>query len=416
MVDAPSELVVSKDEVVNVLNSLNFNSTLSRTQAYTINLICTESGIPGMYVINYLGGGWLIISGNKALPPILASGESGSYQLTPVDKPESLIEWEKGVLTSIERHSQEGQEYKIDTIWNAYKAYPKKQIPSLSKGFSEYDALAQEYCAKWISEGYSVSTLDSYMPKDANEEYFIEDLKNNMPSELYDCWEKYVFVVRKAVTDAVTYGNLVQSTWDQKNEYNQSFPKYDGVNLAAVGCGPIAIGQVMRFFKKPTHYNWSAMPLNSPTKITSDFLYEVAEKAHAKYGNQTPVTTDNMVKTLKEYGYNVTKAKYDYTLAHWAVVSGRPVIVTGETARGMHAWIMSGMKGVKTIEYENLFYIGYGMTMQSWPYTVDYERETGFLYYHNWGWGGLYNDYYYVGDETPGSDDYTMKEILYNLY
>ena len=75
---------------------------------------------------------------------------------------------------------------------------------------------------------------------------------------------------------------------------NQSFPKLDNGKLAAVGCGPLAAGQIMYYHKYPQRFNWADMPIEEGTKTTSDFLLEIAQKSKAEYRidyEKKPVTT-----------------------------------------------------------------------------------------------------------------------------
>lgn len=56
-----------------------------------------KSGLPEMYVVNYEGGGFLVISADKRVNEILAYSEDSSFPIDDnVEMPEGVASWMDG--------------------------------------------------------------------------------------------------------------------------------------------------------------------------------------------------------------------------------------------------------------------------------------------------------------------------------
>ena len=121
---------------------------------------------------------------------------------------------------------------------------------------------------------------------------------------------KLPFFVEKTFSKSTTIGNpQEQAEWGQELGYNQSFPKLGNGQNAFAGCGPVACGQIMYYFKHPSNINWNGMNRSGyGNKTTSSFLFQIAEKANCDYREDGTYTTLSKIENvLKSFGYTTKK-------------------------------------------------------------------------------------------------------------
>lgn len=188
---------------------------------------------------------------------------------------------------------------------------------------------------------------------------------------------------------------------------------------ALVGCGSVALGQVLRYFEYPKTFNWSAMPNESATKTTSDFLYDVAKRSKAQFGgNATSTYFSDTYQALLSYGYTATLGVYGKVYPAADLSEKRPVIMRG-TATGNnqgHAWVCSGYDYVyyDSEEYEIWTYIRRTEFGQMYKFIYGNPLSST-LVYMNWGWNGTYDGFYYYNslkDQITGTPYNDMKLII----
>lgn len=147
-----------------------------------------------------------------------------------------------------------------------------------------------------------------------------------------------------------------------------------------------------------TTYQWSNMPnsLNSSSSSTqinavATLMYHIGVAAHMNYsasgsgaatnsgGSVTTASAENALKTYFRYSHNIHGVYLvDFTDADWKALlrneldNGRPLLYTGYDTSGGHAFVFDG--------YNN----------------------SG-MFHVNWGWGGSYDGYYAIGTLNPGS-------------
>ncbi len=163
-------------------------------------------------------------------------------------------------------------------------------------------------------------------------------------------------------TLTVTKAPLCQTRWSQDYPYNYL------CNQRPVGCGPVAIAQVMAYYRHPEQlsnstlaYDWDMM-LSQPyfSSIgdegafdTAIFLRAVGDAAGADYSNNnidpesdpgTGVHPSVLAPTLSSFGYTTNGLTNFYS---WEVESeidsNRPVLAVGYNFDDIgHAWIIDG--------------------------------------------------------------------------
>lgn len=198
---------------------------------------------------------------------------------------------------------------------------------------------------------------------------------------------------------------MMEVTWGQGSGYNTYTPEN-----TPTGCVAVAMIQIMRHWEWPakghgehsyTHdsygdfainfdtidFNWSGMPLNSPsTEIAKTMLY-AGIALHMNYAPDGSGANTERAKNLlySNFRYSENKIRY-ISLAgfgnakNWIrvvkndLINGRPIIYRGQGTGG-HAFNFDGFDG-------------------------DY-------FHVNWGWSGSSNGYFLVSSLTPGSNNFS---------
>ena len=165
---------------------------------------------------------------------------------------------------------------------------------------------------------------------------------------------------------------LVQTKWGQNNPFNLLCPKdsVTGQNALA-GCGPIAMAQIIRYYKQPSvspsgdDYQWDFMTVQPATLqeglAIAKLVADCGVNAFTSYGRGNSSTqTQNMVNALKKrFGYNpyiaiVKRELYpgEEGRKKWQKLifdelrAGRPVIARGQKGKNEksgHLFLIDGL-------------------------------------------------------------------------
>ena len=416
-----SNFDVKNEEIDNVISSVfSSKSRSSQEQPYQTSVLYGSNGKPLIYIVNFANkNGFILISATKKHYPVLAHSFHGNYIVDDFNKPLALLEWEADMVESIEL--AENLSDSIDTRWNAFIEYEQiSETPyataSSRANMNQIDRMIADSLASWRSKGYQVSSIDSYTPRDDYEEYYIEDMRNNMYPMAVDNWKDYVFVVRYNNSQVTEIKDLLGSKWSQSNHFNDMCPLYDGVNRSVVGCGPIAAGQIMRYHKKPQHLAWNNMPLTYATTTTASFLYELGTKAKATYGSQTGTTEPNIKSAIESYGYKCKLDNYNRNTAQQNIKNKRPVFMSGYDGKSGHAWVVSGIYNSTSEDVTIIYHPVSNVAM--FP-AITHRDNTAYIYanYCNWGWGGSYDGYYGMDRYTPNGYNFSSNQkMIYDIY
>ena len=213
---------------------------------------------------------------------------------------------------------------------------------------------------------------------------------------------------------------LLTTTWNQYEPYNNQCPEYQSGQRSVTGCVATAMAQVMNYHKWPQHvtkvipayttesyglyveglpaidFDWNNMQNNytdnepsAQKTAVAQLMRYCGQAVEMDYGPSSGAGTDTIAGILKKYFDYKETAKFVsrsyYTSAKWADLiyhelnQGRPVIYSGQSSAGGHAFVCDGYK---------------------------YEGETDFFHI-NWGWGGWYNEYFVLSAldyEISGAD------------
>lgn len=166
---------------------------------------------------------------------------------------------------------------------------------------------------------------------------------------------------------------LVQTRWGQNSPFNLLCPK-DSVTgqYALAGCGPIAMAQIIRYYKQPSvspsgdDYQWDLMTAQPSTLqeglAIAKLVADCGVNAFTSYGEENSSTqTQNMVNALKKrFGYNpyiaiVRRELYpgEEGRKKWQKLifdelrAGRPVIARGQKGKdgkSGHLFLLDGLQ------------------------------------------------------------------------
>ena len=140
---------------------------------------------------------------------------------------------------------------------------------------------------------------------------------------------------------------------------------------AVAGCVPIAIAQIMAFYKSPDRINNQILDWDSILGFS-----DVPENAECA-----------VIPAFISFGYNTNGFQpFDDSAAYLQLYYNKPVYIMGWGEKGGHGWVIDGYDWqIMTINYR-------GGT------EPDKKEHIGRRYFHcNWGWNGAYDGYFLYG-------------------
>ena len=330
-----------------------------------INEIPDENQNIIFYIINYNEGGFMIMSADNRIKPVLAYSDNGYFPISNNENyPPGLINWLTGIKDKIKevRNSNKVQSQEVEASWDI------KGIQKTIRGIDPYD----DYVEPDDGEG--------------------------------NCQDV-----------CITVGPLLQTRWGQGDGYNDLTP-YLGCNNAnghaPTGCVATAMAQVMKYHQYPNTYNWSAMPNTYGTYETAVLMRDIGNAVDMDYdcdGSSADTENDVASAFINDFNYSMaTYSDYHSQTVKQELNYHRPVILRGGRDNGWwifhhytdgHAWVCDGYKSL-TLWDEDCSYF--------WSY----------LYLHmNWGWKGWYNDAWYnYNNWNPGNYTFNYhRGMVYNI-
>ncbi|MBD5219179.1 MAG: hypothetical protein HDS72_02900 [Bacteroidales bacterium] len=416
---------VNNVEVNNILSSLFGNQKSSRSNDLDIKVIKDDDGKDCIIRVNYTdGNGFALISATKTHEPILAYSSENSFG-DQIDLPFPLNDWFASTIEDISE-SYNLPEDSLVQVTNAWRLYEAKGSNVLSRDGYDSDhsylrrlsqqdvdrltAIAMDSISYWRKQGYRVYPIDNL--ESLQDFPDRESIAQFMMGILYpDYAEDYFaisYVVEKDIKKTYGAGHCMKTTWDQESGYNQAFPmKTDGSGQRIpVGCAPVALGQIMYFYKYPTFFNWTAMGAIYATATTSNFLLDVFTKCKTKYNatdDSSGTTYDNLEAAIKSYGYNYNRVKAS-EIDFASLMYGSPAILCSEWENGkLHAWVVEGVTYTEEYTETQVFSFVQKDKFQSVYFQTTIPPTTSSRIYINWGWNGTYNGFYSINRMIPGN-------------
>ena len=333
-----------------------------------------------LYIVNYENDkGFIIVSGNNECQPILAYGTTGNIDAKKI-KNSGLSLWlsEQQYAIKNVKLLPDSTRMQNRRAWNKFfeKNTPVKLAIKSRSGDSDLEnqvgTYIEESLNEWSNDGYDIYPYgDGSILDELFSSVDVNTIKDYLASDAEDRflggWSSTVYIRVKKNVVRKNMNPLLQSSWGQKAGYNNGIP-----NKYPVGCCAVAVGQIMRYHEYPISYNWQLMNYNYPTDITAEFLYDVAEKMHTKYGEDVSTSTiDNSCKALREYGYNSTVTSHHYATVEKQLKNKMPVFMMGikPGEKIGHAWVCDGfLSDTENAHYEVMVIDKTTMDMENRPY------------------------------------------------
>ena len=316
---------------------------------YTIE----DKSIPLIYVINVKDYGFVLISADNRVFPLLGYSSNNYYSETnhPIQFNDMLNFFKKQIIYVIDNNIDSNQ-----TIQESWNYYLSANIET--RNSRNIDPLM---ATNW-DQGHS---WNDHCPED-----------NQGPGG-----NAYAGCVATAAAMVMKYWNHPEAGEGSHAYYHNDY------------------GLISADFN--TTYNWSDMQNNSPTNASRKLLFHVGvscEMGYGPYGSgawvgeyEPSVTT--ALKTYFKYSQETNfKSKNNYDESYWLDIvrieldEGRPLVYKGYTSDygAGHAFVVDGYDG-------------------------DY-------FHLNWGWSGSYNGWYLINNLSPGGYNFsTWQGAIFNL-
>lgn len=400
-----SDNFVTKEEAISIANlqfshSERFSSSKSvQIGENDVHEYKYNTSLPQLYIINNrVNKEFIIISGDKRAIPILGYSDLNEFPIGNNEEiPLGLSLWMESMAKS------------IDSVrYTNNNDFKNKSRESLVREM-------------WKTES-EILTTKSY----------------NNPQITYHKNRKMVNAC-DAVTECSREGQylgyygtyidpyLLTSKWSQGNGFNKyvkttkSCSNYS-FNLPPAGCTAIAVAQVMKYNRLPSTYDWGKMYDVLATDESAKLIADIGNKIGINYDCEgSGGSMDNVLKTLKEYGYG--KAKMENSISNIAVIdnltSGYPLIFSGGRKSGW--WIFAGYKDGHAWVVDGIRYEIHCDCIEDYEGTaktryVENDFELKISYHCNWGWGGSYDGWYAAKGFSPSSYDFNYQnKVIYNI-
>lgn len=406
---------ITPDEASAVAMQYLASETGSRSPQFSrvknIVTITDDNSTPTLYAVNF-DDGYILISASKSSNPIQAIVEHGTYENNDTFTARDFV---VNDLISMIKSAKVDNPPQDRALWLPYEQSSKLTTPQSraispeltdARGQMEYDMESLGY-EVFISND---EILQDIMPTDIYDRFMslIESYSNEFEMEL-DQDAKYAGLVGiKSINRQIDSKPKCSTIWGQEAPYNSATP-----GNKPLGCVTVAVGQLMKYYKKPDTYNWDAMPNRIYSSAYPDlinFLDELRTRLNVDDGGGANI--NDALRVLKSYGYNATIDTY-YIATTPCYARGTNIYKDDDADEYTgHAWIYDGEKTT----YYSTEYVLYFPTEEHWPEFV-YKKideyvtpESSYtMTYINWGWDGDFNGWY----KTPTFKDGNGKIYSY---
>ena len=382
-----------------------------------------ENGVPKIYIVNYPGGGWVIISATKNYYPVLAFSEEGSFEISE-DMGGALF-WlqETKEAISLSEMLDEESRAGLRFLWSSYAPIDNtKQTEPTTRFGLEW----QQENAMWERIGqlrfqHAPDWFRFYpLTSTTVQRYFGNSMQ--MWQQWYDMARSFGSPPRftiVAIRNTQQIDPLLRTRWHQGGPFNYLLP---GQGQYSASCGSVAMAQIMNFHQHPPRprYNWNNNPQycrpylwhlpNSrrPCFITSmPALFRDIGIAVGGGGISAiePLIDNARNVFLQTFGYrSAVVHNHNSTQVINEIRARRPVYMRGEGAQSYisRAWVADGViwdtgSVYYFVEFQNhnFVFCTRGFTSAASPAQIASPfPPVSPMFHMNWGWGGLRNGWF----------------------
>lgn len=374
--------------------------------AESVEAVTDENGDPLIYVVNYTNDqGYVVLSATTAYTPILAQSDEGRFDLADLDQNHPVNFWldEQKYIVKHADALPDSIRRKVASEWMAYN-FDRADVAPLSANADRpqvyYDSLR-----RWsLDPNIDVYTYEDYI-QTSEYQNLSQSEKNQITAGLsyYGDGDLEGMTNNTLVLKANVYSNtktqLLTTLWNQGYPYNEFVP-----NKKDLGCTVIASGQIMKYHKKPSTYNWNNMPDDDATTDTQSFLYNLGRAIGIDYtADKSASNIKHVNKTLQDYGYKTTfKSSHDVSAILSEVRNNRPVYLRGlwnnKGDEIGHAWVCDGynetttMTKIRFMTVDNRIFASQDMMAEA--YSTGSNNYTNMTFHYNWGGDKSLNGYF----------------------
>jgi hypothetical protein len=330
------------------------------------------------YIVNYEDGGFVILSADNRLFPILAYSDTSVFRTDSNDYSSGLVGWLSATSDTIRslRKSNIVQSVSVKKEWNSF--YTKRLVESDNPINNK-------------EKGRSIT-------------------KRNIPVDPNACEDEYEQV-----------GPLTSTIWHQRCGFNDFMPALNcsdqTCGKARAGCVPIAIAQVMKYHKFPTTYNWDNMPPNYGTTTTASLIKDIhnsigSNNINYKCDATSVPSSYNVATVFTKFNYSsASYGDYNYETVKQQLRLNKPVILSGGPKQNFlffaykgdgHMWVCDGFRRSHFCTFKE---------------DGTLSTAASHLYLSmNWGWGDYENGWYAFNNFNPAGENYNFKvKMVYNI-
>lgn len=297
------------------------------------------SGNPLLYVVNFGNdNGFALISATKKSTPILAFSDKGNFDCSGNSAAEIYLEDYQNVIREAYLDKSDTLRLKYALQWASFE----KKSPITKSISYELSQKIQAEVQRKEALGYehlgNITAAQYFLP--ASDYQALLQQMQDITDPQYDYTELNQFFIKSY--DYETIGPLLQTEWGQYAPFNIGAP-----NLVA-GCVPIAISQLVYYYRYPNRYYWNDIPIVPAENYdNSNFIYfmnDIRDICNPEYEKETIVSKEKAENALSALGYTVTKkGEINILTMHSQLSISKPMMLFGKiNGNNGHTWICDG--------------------------------------------------------------------------
>lgn len=420
------------DLFFNKLTGYNVSTRGGETSVQTLS----ENDNPLMYVINYSGGGFVIIGATKNYYPILAYSDKNSFKIT--SEMNGVSDWLEQTKEAVKTSYTFNDTIKsaMQNLWSRYET--AKVLPSMAaqdaqtrSSYSSGEIACWNRCdelqMQYGGDGWTFLPLSQAQQVFDDAGFF--GIYDNLcfGADFNHSPVNCSIVGYKNIYKNEQVGPLLSTQWHQGTPFNNL------CNSKPAGCGAIAVAQVMKYYQYPQSFNlngytfnWNNIPVAPQSNSDQDALVRLAGLfVNMHYSSSGSwATPSDMKDGIRNLGYNVTRSDHNCDRVEKEILSNsRPVIMGGNDDNiplpsplnylgDSHYWVCDGARRITTgqMQYFTIWQPnGNGTFTPGW-YSLEFPDLLGgmvYLYFHmNWGWGGSHDGWFAFNNVNSGNGDF----------
>lgn len=439
-VELDQEYFVTATDLENFVNFRRKESKRSDFSVREVKSYGFDSSQTLFYILNY-DKGWEVVASDKRVQPTLTHGDDGTFTMDTDNKPMKF--WMNMLADGILKTRQSS-----DTATHTTTVNKPEEVNKYVQFWNDISHTSQNTRINIITPIWGpFNPLDSIIIIKETKKYYLPHLSDTTYSE-------------------TLYGPYVETTWGQRQPWNQCCPYVRQNVHGLVGCVAVAAGQLLyhlvnRYNMEVTTYQnitcsgiypdhtfsklypstnlWQDMARyygdasdnGKNYKFSAALLADIGEKIGIIYGDSLSTGYTSNIKTYLLDPLNITSTYVNY--GETVVISEltgpqMPVIIDGTKAGAAvgHAWIIDGYR-IITKNTKNYYILSTEEPSNEELSSYTKEDASGFeessqtfYYFHmNWGWNGSDNGWYGLNtnswSESGGQPYINDLDMLFNI-